>query len=119
MRFPIWRPGRRRRTPCSRWRRVSSTRRGPLPPCDDTFSRASLELAGCIHLHSSSWFSYEIEHCLPDTSRSELNWGYASAEVTMAAFDDILTTEQDLRAIMGVPGARSLLKEQKSLDEHT
>jgi PPOX class probable FMN-dependent enzyme len=37
----------------------------------------------------------------------------------MAAFDDILTTEQDLRAIMGVPGARSLLKEQKSLDEHT
>ena len=37
----------------------------------------------------------------------------------MAAFDDIVTTEQDLRAIMGTPGARSLLKEQKSLDEHT
>ena len=37
----------------------------------------------------------------------------------MAAFDDILTTEQDLRAIMGVPSVRARMKEQQSLDEHT
>jgi PPOX class probable FMN-dependent enzyme len=36
----------------------------------------------------------------------------------MAAFDDILTTEQELRALIGVPGTRSVLKERSSLDEH-
>ncbi|MET0212742.1 MAG: pyridoxamine 5'-phosphate oxidase family protein [Vicinamibacterales bacterium] len=37
----------------------------------------------------------------------------------MAAFDDILTTEQDLRAIMGTPSARAVKKVQNSLDAHT
>jgi PPOX class probable FMN-dependent enzyme len=37
----------------------------------------------------------------------------------MAAFDDILTTEQDLRAIMGTPSARAVKKIQNSLDAHT
>jgi uncharacterized protein len=37
----------------------------------------------------------------------------------MAAFDDILTTEQDLRAIMGTPSARAAKKVQNSLDAHT
>ena len=36
----------------------------------------------------------------------------------MTAFDDILTTEQELRALIGVPGARSLQKERRVLDEH-
>lgn len=37
----------------------------------------------------------------------------------MAAFDDILTTEQDLRAIMGTPSVRAVKKVQSSLDAHT
>lgn len=37
----------------------------------------------------------------------------------MAAFDDILTTEQDLRAIMGTPSTRAVMKVQNSLDAHT
>jgi len=37
----------------------------------------------------------------------------------MTAFDDILTTEQDLRAIMGTPSARAVKKVQSSLDPHT
>ena len=37
----------------------------------------------------------------------------------MAAFDHLVANEQDLRTIMGTPSARALLKEQKSLDEHT
>ena len=37
----------------------------------------------------------------------------------MTAFDDVLTTEQELRTLIGVPGPRSLLKERHSLDEHT
>jgi predicted pyridoxine 5'-phosphate oxidase superfamily flavin-nucleotide-binding protein len=37
----------------------------------------------------------------------------------MAAFDDILTTEQELRSLIGVPGPRSVQKERSSLDEHT
>lgn len=37
----------------------------------------------------------------------------------MAAFDHIVANEHDLRAIIGVPGARSLLKERQSLDAHT
>jgi len=37
----------------------------------------------------------------------------------MAAFDDILTTEQDLRAIMGTPSTRAVKKVQNSLDAHT
>ena len=36
----------------------------------------------------------------------------------MAAFDDILTTEQELRTLIGVPGTRSLQKERCSLDGH-
>ena len=36
----------------------------------------------------------------------------------MTAFDDVLTTEQELRAIIGVPGERSLLKERRSIDDH-
>jgi len=36
----------------------------------------------------------------------------------MTAFDYVLTSEQDLRALVGVPGARSLKKERRSLDEH-
>ena len=37
----------------------------------------------------------------------------------MAPFDDILTTEQDLRAIVGTPSARAVKKVQNSLDAHT
>ena len=37
----------------------------------------------------------------------------------MTAFDDVLTTEQELRTLIGVPGPRSVLKERQSLDEHT
>ncbi len=37
----------------------------------------------------------------------------------MAAFDDILTTEQELRSLIGVPGPRSVQKERSSLDAHT
>jgi PPOX class probable FMN-dependent enzyme len=37
----------------------------------------------------------------------------------MRAFDDIVTSEQELRTLMGVPGARSVLKERRALDEHT
>jgi uncharacterized protein len=37
----------------------------------------------------------------------------------MAPFDDILTTEQDLRAIVGTPSARAVKKIQNSLDAHT
>jgi PPOX class probable FMN-dependent enzyme len=36
----------------------------------------------------------------------------------MTAFDDVLTSEPELRALIGVPGARSLKKERSSLDEH-
>jgi uncharacterized protein len=36
----------------------------------------------------------------------------------MTAFDDILTTEQELRTLIGVPGARSVQKERRVLDEH-
>jgi PPOX class probable FMN-dependent enzyme len=36
----------------------------------------------------------------------------------MTAFDDILTTEQELRTLIGVPGARSLQKERSAFDEH-
>jgi PPOX class probable FMN-dependent enzyme len=36
----------------------------------------------------------------------------------MTAFDDILTTEQELRALIGVPAARSVQKERRALDEH-
>jgi PPOX class probable FMN-dependent enzyme len=36
----------------------------------------------------------------------------------MTAFDDVLTTEQELRDLIGVPGARSVQKERPSLDEH-
>jgi PPOX class probable FMN-dependent enzyme len=36
----------------------------------------------------------------------------------MTAFDDILTTEQELRALIGVPAARSVQKERRVLDEH-
>jgi PPOX class probable FMN-dependent enzyme len=37
----------------------------------------------------------------------------------MTAFDDIVTTEQELRSLIGVPGARSIQKERSSLDEHS
>lgn len=37
----------------------------------------------------------------------------------MTAFDDVLTTEQELRTLIGVPGPRSVLKERHALDEHT
>jgi uncharacterized protein len=37
----------------------------------------------------------------------------------MTAFDDVLTTEQELRDLIGVPGARSVQKERLSLDEHS
>ena len=37
----------------------------------------------------------------------------------MAAFDHLVTNERDLRAIVGVPGERSVRKEQRSLDAHT
>jgi len=36
----------------------------------------------------------------------------------MTAFDDIVATEQELRALIGVPGARSVQKERRVLDEH-
>jgi uncharacterized protein len=36
----------------------------------------------------------------------------------MTAFDDILTTEQELRSLIGVPGVRSIQKERRTLDEH-
>jgi uncharacterized protein len=36
----------------------------------------------------------------------------------MAAFDDILTSEQELRALVGAPGARSVQKEHSTLDQH-
>ena len=36
----------------------------------------------------------------------------------MTAFDDVLTTEQELRALIGTPGARSLQKERGALDAH-
>lgn len=37
----------------------------------------------------------------------------------MTAFDDVLTTEQDLRAIIGTPSTRAVKKVQSSLDIHT
>ena len=37
----------------------------------------------------------------------------------MSAFDHVINNEQDLRAIVGVPGPRSVLKERRSLDDHT
>lgn len=37
----------------------------------------------------------------------------------MTAFHDVLTTEQDLRAIMGTPSVRAVKKIQDSLDTHT
>jgi len=37
----------------------------------------------------------------------------------MSAFDHLVTNEQSLREIIGVPSARSVLKEQRSLDVHT
>lgn len=36
----------------------------------------------------------------------------------MSSFDHVITNEQDLRAILGTPGVRSLLKERRTLDEH-
>ena len=37
----------------------------------------------------------------------------------MTAFDDVLTTEQDLRALIGTPSVRAVKKVQNSLDAHT
>jgi PPOX class probable FMN-dependent enzyme len=37
----------------------------------------------------------------------------------MTAFNDVLTTEQDLRAIIGTPSVRAVKKIQNSLDTHT
>lgn len=37
----------------------------------------------------------------------------------MAPFDHVVASQQDLRALMGMPSARSQMKEQQSLDEHT
>ena len=37
----------------------------------------------------------------------------------MSPFDHIIASEQDLRAIVGVPGARSVQKERRALDAHT
>src|SRR5512132_3343936 len=37
----------------------------------------------------------------------------------MPSFNHLVTNEQDLRAIIGVPNPRSVLKERRSLDEHT
>ncbi len=37
----------------------------------------------------------------------------------MAAFDDIVSNEADLRQIIGTPKSRSVLKEQRALDAHT
>jgi PPOX class probable FMN-dependent enzyme len=36
----------------------------------------------------------------------------------MASFNDIVTSEQELRDMLGVPAQRSVLKERQSLDEH-
>jgi PPOX class probable FMN-dependent enzyme len=36
----------------------------------------------------------------------------------MAAFEDILTTEQELRGLIGVPSARAVHKEHSPLDDH-
>jgi len=36
----------------------------------------------------------------------------------MTAFNDIVTSEQELREMLGVPAQRSVLKERRSLDEH-
>jgi PPOX class probable FMN-dependent enzyme len=36
----------------------------------------------------------------------------------MDAFSHVITSEQELRAIVGTPGARSVLKQRKVLDEH-
>jgi PPOX class probable FMN-dependent enzyme len=37
----------------------------------------------------------------------------------MTAFDDVLTSEQELRAMIGTPSVRAVKKVQSSLDEHT
>ena len=37
----------------------------------------------------------------------------------MAPFNHVVVNEQDLRAIVGTPGPRSVLKERRALDEHT
>ena len=37
----------------------------------------------------------------------------------MPSFDHLVTNEQDLRGIVGVPGPRSVLKERPALDAHT
>lgn len=34
------------------------------------------------------------------------------------AFEDVVTNEQQLREIVGVPSDRSTLKERRALDEH-
>ena len=36
----------------------------------------------------------------------------------MASFNDIVTSEQELRAMLGEPAPRSVLKERSTLDEH-
>jgi len=36
----------------------------------------------------------------------------------MTAFSDVLTSEHELRTLIGVPGPRSVKKERRSLDEH-
>ena len=36
----------------------------------------------------------------------------------MTPFNDIVTSEQELREMLGVPAQRSVLKERRSLDEH-
>src|SRR5262249_60544934 len=36
----------------------------------------------------------------------------------MNAFDDVVTTEHELRAIIGAPGTRSVQKERSALDDH-
>ncbi len=36
----------------------------------------------------------------------------------MTAFNDVLTSEHELRALIGVPGPRSIKKERSALDEH-
>jgi hypothetical protein len=36
----------------------------------------------------------------------------------MTTFDHIVATEQELRALIGVPGPRSVLKERAALDDH-
>jgi len=37
----------------------------------------------------------------------------------MPSFNHLVTNEQDLRAVIGVPSPRSVLKERRLLDEHT